>query len=95
MLPIVWRRAARRNLADILGVIATDSPTAARRMKGLIEGAVLPTSEHPYLFKAGRVPGTREIVAHPNYIVVYQVEATRIQVVAVLHTRQEYPLQTA
>lgn len=91
MLPIIWRSVARRHLADILRIIAADSPGAARRMKGLIEGSVVPASEHPYLFRAGRVPGTREIVAHPNYVVVYQVAATGIEVVAVLHTRQHYP----
>jgi plasmid stabilization system protein ParE len=37
------------------------------------------------------VPGTREIIAHPNYIVIYQVMAERIEVVSVLHARQEYP----
>jgi hypothetical protein len=27
----------------------------------------------PYVFPAGRVPGSREIVPHRNYIVVYRV----------------------
>ena len=57
----------------------------------MIEAAVLPAAEHPYLYRTGRVPGTREIVAHPNYIVVYRVTAERIEVVRVLHARQEYP----
>jgi plasmid stabilization system protein ParE len=32
-----------------------------------------------------------EIVAHPNYIVVYQVKADTIDVLRVLHSRQQYP----
>lgn len=52
---------------------------------------MLPAAEHPYLFPSGRVPGTREIVAHPNYIVVYRVAADRIEVLTVLHARQNYP----
>lgn len=36
------------------------------------------------------MPDTREIVAHPNYIVVYRVLPDRIQVVEVLHSRQQY-----
>jgi toxin ParE1/3/4 len=39
----------------------------------------------------GDVPGTREIVAHPNYIVVYRVAVSHIDIVNVLHARQEYP----
>ena len=44
----------------------------------------------PYLHQVGRLPGTREIVAHPNFIVVYQVP-DRIEVISVVHSRQNYP----
>lgn len=33
---------------------------------------------------------TREIIAHPNYLVVYQI-TDRIEIVSILHARQEYP----
>ncbi len=91
MLPVLWRAPARAQLASIIRFIANESPPAAHRLRELIEASVLPAAEHPYLYRPGRVPGTREIVAHPNYIVVYRVMAERIEVVAVLHTRQEYP----
>jgi toxin ParE1/3/4 len=91
MLTITWRASAREDLTEIIGFIAEHNPAAARRMATTIEAAVLPTAEHPYLFRAGRVPGTREIVAHPNYIVVYHVTSSVIEVVAVVHARQEYP----
>ncbi len=91
MLPIVWRMAALTDLAAIVQHIAERNPLAARRMKDLIEAAVLPLAEHPYLYKSGRVPGTRELVAHPNYLVVYRVAADRIEVVAVIHARQQFP----
>lgn len=91
MLPIFWRESARGDLREIVRYIAEESPQAARRMKSVIEDAILPAAEHPYLFRPGRVPGTREIVAHPNYIVVYRVAAERIEVTSVLHARQEYP----
>ena len=45
----------------------------------------------PYLFRPGRVAGTREQVVHPNYIVVYQVGNDVIDILRVLHSRQEYP----
>ena len=91
MLPIVWRGKARDSLSGIVRHIAEHNPGAARRIMALIEQAVLPAAEHPYLFGAGRVPGTREVVAHPNYIVIYRVMADRIEVVHVLHSRQQYP----
>ncbi|OAV63732.1 Toxin RelE2 [Bacteroidales bacterium Barb4] len=91
MLPIVWLASASRNLADIVGFIAQDNPAAARKLKTQIEASVLPTAEHPYVFRPGRVAGTRELVAHPNYIVVYRVTARAIEVLRVLHARQQYP----
>ncbi|SAL88110.1 translation repressor RelE [Caballeronia choica] len=37
------------------------------------------------------MPGTREVVAHPNYKVVYVIEPGHIEVIAVVHTRQQWP----
>jgi plasmid stabilization system protein ParE len=45
----------------------------------------------PYLFRLDRVPGTREHAVHPNYIMVYQVGADVIDILRVLHSRQQYP----
>lgn len=78
-------------MASIIRYIANENPFAARRIKKIIEEAILPVAEYPYLFRSGRVAGTREIVAHPNYLLVYQVSASRITVLSVLHARQEYP----
>ena len=92
MLPVVWLASARDDLRQIVTYIAHESPPAARRIKGLLEASVLPVAEHPYLYRQSeRVPGLREIVAHPNYIVLYRVAATRIEVVTVVHTRREHP----
>ena len=91
MLPVVWLDRAIADLAEIITYIAAENPSAARRLKARLEAAPLPLAEHPYLYPKGRVPGTRELVAHPNYVLVYQVAATRIEIVSVLHARREYP----
>lgn len=91
MLPAVWRKSARAGLLEIIRYIANEDPQAARQLKERLESAVLPLSEHPYLYRPGRVPGTREIVVHPNYLVIYRIAAEHIEVVSVLHARQEYP----
>ena len=91
MLPIEWRASARNDFAEIIGFIAVHNPQAARRMASIIEASVLPAAEHPYMFRTGREPGTHEIVAHPNYIVVYRITSSAIEVVTVVHSRQQYP----
>jgi toxin ParE1/3/4 len=90
-LPILWRQTARGDLAAIIRYIASHNVSAARRLRDIIETAVLVLAEHPFLYRAGRVPGTRELVAHPNYIVVYRVTATTVEIVNIVHARQRYP----
>lgn len=91
MLPVVWLDDAISDLTHIIAFIADENPSAARRLKTRLENAPLPLTEHPYLYPGGRIPGTRELVAHPNYVIVYRVSSERIEVVNVLHARQEYP----
>lgn len=91
MLPVVWLDDAIADLTNIITFIAGENPGAARRLKARLEAAPLPLTEHPYLYPVGRVSGTRELVAHPNYVIVYRVTSVRIEVVNVLHARQEYP----
>ncbi len=92
MLPIIWKNDARADLAKLIRYIAMSNPLAARAMRQRLQEAVLPIAEHPYLYRqSDRVPGCREIVAHPNYVVVYRVERDCIHVLRVLHSRQQYP----
>ncbi len=91
MLPVRWRMSALEQLDAVVAYIAQHNPVAADTLQERIEFSVLPLSEHPYLFRPGRVPGTREIVAHPNYIVVYRVLADCVEIVSVVHASREYP----
>lgn len=91
MLSVVWTDEARGDLLSIIRYVAERNPSAAVQLGRNIEESTWPLPEHPYLFRPGRVPGTREIVAHRNYIVVYRVELACIEILRVLHVRQEYP----
>uniref|UniRef100_UPI0035D08ADA type II toxin-antitoxin system RelE/ParE family toxin n=1 Tax=Bartonella sp. MU70NMGDW TaxID=3243561 RepID=UPI0035D08ADA len=76
MLPIVWLSSARDDLRQILTYIARENSSAARRMKRFLEASVLPLAEHSYLYRQSeKVLGLREIVAHPNYLILYRVAA--------------------
>jgi toxin ParE1/3/4 len=91
VLPVRWRPAALRDLDTIISYIAADNPAAAEAMLERLETAVLPLSEHPYLFRPGRVAGTRELVAHPNYIIIYRVLSDAVEITKVVHARRQYP----
>lgn len=92
MLPIFWLESADADLAAITDYIGQHDVSAAERLWERLRASVLPLSEHPYLYRiSDRVPGLREIVAHPNYIILYHVTATCIEIVSVVHARREFP----
>lgn len=91
MLPILWRAEAQADLAAILEYIADRRPQSALDLFDEIERIVSQLPHHPYLYRLGRVSGTRELVAHPNYIVVYRVGDAAREIVSILHSRQHYP----
>jgi len=87
---VEWRPEARADLWEILDYIDERNSQAAEALYTEIERATSALPGHPYLCRLGRVPTTREIVVHPNYLIIYRV-TDRIEIVSVLHARQEYP----
>lgn len=90
-MPVEWRPEAQAALRQILGYIAEHNPEAASNLHEDIEQATSALINHPYLYRHGKLAGTREIVVHPNYIVVYRVTLTAIEILNVLHSRRQYP----
>lgn len=91
MLLVEWRAEASADLEDVLSYIADRNLSAAESLNEAIEQATSQLPQHPYLYRLGRADGTREIVVHPNYLVIYRVTSVAIEVVAVVHARQQYP----
>ncbi|BAT61811.1 plasmid stabilization system protein [Variibacter gotjawalensis] len=46
---------------------------------------------HPMLGRAGRVAGTRELIPHKSYRIVYEVKDERIVILAIVHTARMWP----
>jgi addiction module RelE/StbE family toxin len=91
MLRLVWDASALEDLRRIIGDIADRNLAAAERLQDIIERAAEQLPAHPYLYRPGRVPGTREAVLHPNYILVYRVGVETVEVLAIVHARRQYP----
>ncbi|AQR60480.1 addiction module antitoxin [Brevundimonas sp. LM2] len=91
MSHVAWDKRARSDLSTAITYIAARNPDAAQSLKSMIETATERLSAFPYLHRVGRTPGTREMVVHPNYIVIYRVETNVIRILRVLHARQHYP----
>lgn len=68
---IRWSDEATTDLVEIIDYIEQRNAVAAqKRFDAIVQSAEKLPLMH-YLFRAGRVIGTREYVVHPNYIVVY------------------------
>jgi len=91
MLPLVWRDTARQDMRDIIGYIAAHRPAAAQRLGEAIRHTADRLPAHPHLHRPGRALDTREAVIHPNYILIYRVTPSAIEVLAIIHARQLYP----
>lgn len=90
-LKLVWRVDALSDLTTIIGYIAERNVPAAERLQAAIETCAERLPDHPFLFRPGRVDGTREAVVHPNYILIYRVTTETVEIVSVVHSRQQYP----
>lgn len=71
--------------------IAQDNPVAALELDELFEQKADQLIAHPELYRAGRKRGTREMVVHPHYIVIYRVQGETVEILRVKHTAQQWP----
>jgi plasmid stabilization system protein ParE len=85
---VIVRKAARRDLDDILDWISKDNPRAAKAMVSRILLRVnrLATPGLAKMGRLGLVEGTRELL-EPPYIIVYRVDdaAGEIAVLNIVH----------
>ncbi|MEA3388585.1 type II toxin-antitoxin system RelE/ParE family toxin [Sphingobium sp. CCH11-B1] len=88
---VVWRPKARQDARNILDYISDRNASAALRLADLFEQAAEKLTDHPYMHRPGRVADTREAIVTPNYLLIYRVTEDRIEILAVKHTRQQYP----
>lgn len=91
MRAVEWAAWARADLLAIVDYISDDNPDAAQHLKDELQAKAACLPEHPWLYRAGRVAGTREMVVGANYVVVYGVDATVIRILRVLHAAQQWP----
>lgn len=88
---VIWRPKTRDDLRAILDYVSEFDEVAAFRLRDRIFEFAERIAEFPYMFRKGRRPNTREAVVHPNYILIYRVGAEAVEILSVIHSRQQYP----
>jgi addiction module RelE/StbE family toxin len=93
-MKVVWSRRAIRHLIHLREYIEKDSEQNAVLVAKRILNAVDLLQGHPEMGRHGRVLGTRELVVpDTSYIIPYRVRRERLELIAVFHGRQKWPIK--
>ena len=88
---LIWTRPASADRKEIREYIAQDNPAAALALDELISEKASRLVDHPGLGRPGRIAGTRELVAHQNYILIYDTAGDLVRMLRVLHAARQWP----
>ena len=89
---VIWTPEALQDRADVWDYIAADNPGAAARMDELFSDAAARLADHPKLGRPGKIQGTRELVVHESYRLVYEISGETVWMLALVHTARQWPL---
>lgn len=90
-MSVIWTPEAEQDRADVWDYIAADNPQAAARMDELFSDAADRLAKHPNLGKPGKISGTRELIPHESYRLVYEIEQKTVWVLTLVHTSRQWP----
>lgn len=88
---LYWTKHARDDRSAIYDYIEIDSPAAALALDEIFSFKVNYLIDHPRLGRLGRVTGTRELVIHHNYILIYDLSDESIRILRLLHVARQWP----
>jgi toxin ParE1/3/4 len=90
-LRVIWTPQAQQDRADIWDYISTDNPRAAARIDELFSQAAARLEDHPKLGRPGKIAGTRELIPHESYRLVYEIGQEAVWLLALVHTARQWP----
>lgn len=89
---LVWTEESLDAITDIVGYIAKDNEPAAYKLgNAILDDTKTHLLQNPQLGRPGRISGTRELVVHSSYIVVYTVSADTLTILTVRHSARVCP----
>ena len=88
---VVWTPEAEQDREEVWDYIASDSAAAAARMDELFSDAAAQLADFPELGRPGKIAGTRELIPHENYRLVYEIDGGTVWMLALVHTARLWP----
>lgn len=91
MKQVVRTESYATDLDAIEEFIAKENPAAGADLWLHIDDQVERLSDPLFHRRIGRVPGTMELVAHENYIVILEEDQKIVTVLNVVHAKRQWP----
>ena len=88
---VIWTPEAEQDRVDIWNYVSEDKPGAAVQLDTLFSDAANSLAALPALGRPGKIPGTRELLPHQHYRLVYEIARETIWILALVHTARQWP----
>ena len=92
-MAVRWTKRALASLAAMAAYIERDNPSRAKTLVQDIRGKTETLADFLGMGRPGRMPGTRELVVHENYIVPYRVRGEHVDIITVQHVAKRWPAE--
>lgn len=96
-MKVRWIAEAKQDRANIFDYISVENPRAALKMDELFSEAANKLAQFPKLGRIGKVPGTRELIPHESYRLVYEVDKATdtVWVMSLVHSARMWPPESS
>ena len=91
-MKVIWTPEAEQDRADIWDYIASDNPVAAVHMDNVFSEAADRLATYPKMGREGLIPGTRELIPHESYRLVYEIDGATVWILTLISTAKRWPL---
>jgi toxin ParE1/3/4 len=92
-MKVIWSPQAVQDRLDIWEYIAGDKPNAAVQLDERFSETAALLATQPLMGKRGMIEGTRELLPHKNYRLVYELIGDEIWIHAIVHAARQWPPQ--
>lgn len=90
-MKVIWTPEAEQDRDNVWSYISADNPKAAAQMDVLFSDSVARLVDFPKMGKSGTIAGTRELIPHESYRIVYEIEGETVWILTLVHTARQWP----
>lgn len=90
-MKLYWTPEAIQDREAIYDFVENNNAIAALTLDELFEEKSAQLIDYPAFGRTGRVAGTRELVVHQNYILIYDLTGNQVRIIRLLHVARPWP----